>query len=209
MAESIVIASSAPVITVPATAEVVKAITASNVETAQATSQVVANASLQFNIFGYNINLLALLIGLIILGILWFAYTIQKSNKLDFADMITNDGRKVSLSKVLQLVGGLTATWIMIKLTLTNTLTDILFGTYLTYVGAIEGYAKFVAAKYGYSETGIKDGGIKANGVLEDQSAQKILRDAAVQASDAEASAKDAKVSIKNAAIDLKNGKDN
>lgn len=109
------------------------------------------------DLFGYHINLMALVMGLIILGTLTFAYRIQKSNKLDFADMITKDGKSVSLTKVLQLVGGITSTWIMIKLTLTGGLTETLLGLYLTYVGAIEGYSKFVAAKYGYKEGSVKD----------------------------------------------------
>ena len=45
----------------------------------------------------------------------------------------------------------------MVKLTLTNTLTEGVFGLYLAYVGAIEGYSKFVAAKYGYEEKSVKD----------------------------------------------------
>lgn len=71
--------------------------------------------------------------------------------------MFTKDGRSVSLTKVLQFVGGVTATWIMIKLTITGGLTESLFGLYLAYVGAIEGYSKFVAAKYGYNEKSVKD----------------------------------------------------
>jgi hypothetical protein len=108
-------------------------------------------------IFGYEFNLMAITIGVLILGILYLFYRIQKAEKLDFADMLTKDGRAVSLTKVLQLIGGLTSTWIMIKLTLTGGLTEALFGLYLTYVGAIEGYSKFVAAKYNYSETSVKD----------------------------------------------------
>ena len=172
--------------------------------TAQATSVAIATQSLQFQFFGYNINMIALLIGIILIGVVAFAYTIQKSNKLDFADMITFDGRKVSLSKVLQLLGGLTATWVMIKLTLTNSLSEVLFATYLTYVGAIEGYSKFVAAKYGYQETGIRDGGANAAArSAEEGSPIKILKAAEEQAETAEESAKDAKVSIKNATVDL------
>ncbi len=210
-------APSAPIIAIPAnaSADVIKAVTEGQAEVAQATSQAVATAALQFNVFGYNFSITTVAIGVIMLGILWFAYSIQKQDKLDFADMITFDGRKVSLSKVLQLLGGVTATWVMIKLTLTNSLSEVLFATYLTYVGAVEGYSKFVAAKYGYTETGIKDGGIgkppaggngTSNGSTGDASAEQILQDAAEQATDAEASAKDAKVSIKNAAIDIKNG---
>jgi hypothetical protein len=113
--------------------------------------------SMTVDFFGFSINLIAVLIVFIIACILTLFYRIQKSQKLDFADMITKDGRAVSLTKVLQLIGGLTATWVMIKLTLTGGLTEALFGLYLTYVGAIEGYSKFVAAKYNYTEKSVKD----------------------------------------------------
>lgn len=108
-------------------------------------------------LFGYSFNLPAIVICVAVLGILFLFYRIQKSQKLDFTDMITKDGKSVSLTKVLQLIGGLTSTWIMIKLTLTGGLTEALFGLYLTYVGAIEGYSKFVSAKYGYKETSVKE----------------------------------------------------
>lgn len=108
-------------------------------------------------LFGFTFNMMGIAIALMLLAILFLFYRIQKSEKLDFADMITKDGRAVSLTKILQLVGGVTATWIMIKLTLTGGLTEALFGLYLTYVGAIEGYSKFVAAKYNYNEKSVKD----------------------------------------------------
>ena len=128
----------------------------------EAASAVVSTASkssesIIVNLFGYNVNLMAALILVMIVGILFHLYRIQKTQKLDFADMFTKDGRSVSLTKVLQLIGGLTSTWIMVKLTLTNGLTESLFGLYLTYVGAIEGYSKYVAAKYNYSETSVRD----------------------------------------------------
>ncbi len=84
-------------------------------------------------------------------------WRIQATGKLDFADLITKDGRAVSLTKVLQLIGGSISSWVIIKLTLTGGLTEAIFGLYLTYVGAIEGYSKFVAAKYNYKETSVKD----------------------------------------------------
>lgn len=122
-----------------------------------AVAAVMTANSMTFDFFGFSINLIAVLIVFIIACILTLFYRIQKSKKLDFADMITKDGRAVSLTKVLQLIGGLTATWVMIKLTLTGGLTEALFGLYLTYVGAIEGYSKFVAAKYNYKEKSVKD----------------------------------------------------
>jgi len=109
------------------------------------------------DLFGLYFNAPAVAVLLLTLGILFLFYRIQKSGKLDFADMLTKDGRAISLTKVLQLIGGLTATWIMIKLTLTNTLTESLLGLYLAYVGAIEGYSKFVAAKYNYKEGSVLD----------------------------------------------------
>lgn len=191
-----------------ATTEISTAAVKAATEHVVATSAAAAQQSLEFTFHGIQINTIALLIGLVLLGILYMFYQIQKSNKLDFADMITKDGRAVSLTKVLQLLGGVTATWIMIKLTLTNALSESLFGIYLTYVGAIEGYSKYVAAKYGYQETSIKDGGVgtatDGNGDDSHPDAQKILKDAVAQAADAEASARDAKVSVKNAAADLK-----
>jgi hypothetical protein len=112
---------------------------------------------LTFVLFGHTFNIMAVAVALLVLGILFLFWRIQSSDKLDFADMITKDGRAISLTKVLQLIGGLTATWIMIKLTLTGGLTETILGIYLAYVGGIEGYSKFVAAKYGYSEKSVKD----------------------------------------------------
>ena len=115
------------------------------------------------SIFGHEINMMAmpylmvLIFGVLLLaGILFLFWRIQRSGKLDFADIITKNGKSVSLTKVLQLVGGLTATWLMVKLTLTGGLTEGLLGIYLTYVGGVEAYSKFVAAKYGYDEKSIK-----------------------------------------------------
>jgi len=104
-----------------------------------------------------QVNLMGLAMLALVFGLLFLFYRIQKSEKLDFADMITKNGKSVSLTKVLQLVGGVAATWIMIKLTLTGGLTEGMFGVYLAYVGAIEGYSKFVAAKYNYDEKSVKD----------------------------------------------------
>lgn len=109
------------------------------------------------NLFGFEFNIMALAMALTALGILFLFWRIQTTNKLDFADMITKDGRAVSLTKILQLVGGITATWIMVKLTLTGGLTEAVLGIYLAYVGGIEGYSKFISAKYKYNETSVRD----------------------------------------------------
>lgn len=96
-------------------------------------------------------------VALVFAGLIYFFWRIQKLDKLDFADMLTKDGRAVSLTKVLQLLGGVTATWVIVKLTINNTLSEAVLGLYLTYVGAIEGWSKFVAAKYNFNETSVRD----------------------------------------------------
>jgi Na+/H+ antiporter NhaD/arsenite permease-like protein len=107
--------------------------------------------------FGLQLNVMALAILCVLTIIGFLFYRMQKTEKLDFADMITKDGRGVSLTKILQLVGGMTATWVIIKLTLTGGLTETILGIYLAYVAGVEGYSKFVAAKYNYRESSVKD----------------------------------------------------
>ena len=63
--------------------------------------------------------------------------------------MITRDGTKVSTTKILQLVGGVVGTFIIIKVTLQGTLTWDLFAIYLSYVASIDGFSKLIMAKYG------------------------------------------------------------
>lgn len=120
-------------------------------------SSVKAMSSQMFDIFGVQVNGAALAIGFAFLGILFLFWRFQRAGTLDFADMVTKDGRSVSLTKVLQLLGGITGTWVIIKLTLHGGINEGVLGLYLTYVGAIEGWSKFVSAKYGYNETSVKD----------------------------------------------------
>lgn len=96
----------------------------------------------------------------VMLGIIFMLFwRIQLSKKLDFTDMLTKNGKSVSLTKVLQLIGGITSTWVIINLALSNTLSESIFGLYLAYVGSIEAYSKFIAARYNYSETSVNDKG--------------------------------------------------
>lgn len=66
-----------------------------------------------------------------------------------WTDMITRDGTKVSTTKLLQLVGGVVATWVIIQLTIQEKITWDLFAIYLAYVASIDGYSKFILARYG------------------------------------------------------------
>ena len=115
------------------------------------------NSALILNIFNYQINLASVLIVLCIFGIVYTFWKIQSAKRLDFADMLTKDGSKVSSTKVLQLVGGIVASWVIIKTGSTGALSIEMFAIYLAYVGSIEGWSKFISAKYNYSETSIKE----------------------------------------------------
>ena len=81
---------------------------------------------------------------------LFLFYQAQKREHLDWTDLITANGSTaVSLTKCLQLIGGVVGTWIMIKTTLQGKLTWDLFAIYLAYVASVDGFSKFIAAKYG------------------------------------------------------------
>lgn len=130
---------------------------AAPLEAASAATASFTQQSMIISLWGFDVNLMSVLMFGIIFGLLFLFYRIQATDKLDFADMITKDGRAVSLTKVLQLVGGITATWIMVKYAASGTLNETLFGLYLAYVGGIEGYSKFVSAKYKYNEKSVRD----------------------------------------------------
>lgn len=92
--------------------------------------------------------------GIIIVCLLSFmGYLFHKAGKLDWTDLITARGpdNKVSLTKFLQLVGGVIGSWAVIHTVLHDKLTYDILMVYLAYVASIEGFSKFVAAKYGAS----------------------------------------------------------
>lgn len=99
-------------------------------------------------IMGFTFNIY----GALILGFLLFMagafFRAQKRGHLNWTDMITRDGDKVSATKVLQLVGGAVGTWIVIQMTLKGQLTWDMFAIYLGYVASIDGFSKLVLAKY-------------------------------------------------------------
>lgn len=76
-------------------------------------------------------------------------YHSHKAHHLDWLDLIRVKGsNNLSLTKFLQLIGGITGTWMVVYTTLHNRLTYDLLLVYLAYVGAIDGWSKFVSARY-------------------------------------------------------------
>ena len=98
---------------------------------------------------------LAVVISVLALLFIFMMWRATVKGHLDWKDMVTSKGsNKVSLTKVLQLVGGVTGTWMMVYLTMKGNVSSDFFFTYLAYVGAIEGWSKFIAAKYGGADAG-------------------------------------------------------
>lgn len=100
-------------------------------------------------LFGITFNIYAVLLTLVFIVFLIAVYRAQRVNRFDWMDMITRDGTKISGTKLLQMIGGVVATWIVIKLTLQGQLDWDIFAIYLAYVASIDGFSKFILAKYG------------------------------------------------------------
>jgi hypothetical protein len=107
-------------------------------------------------IYGHTFNvyagILLTLFGLLLYG--FYKVQTDKNNAFDWTDMLTGVNqstgkREASTSKILQLVGAITATFIVVKLTIQNALTFDIFGTYLAYVSATDAFTRFMLAKYG------------------------------------------------------------
>ena len=98
---------------------------------------------------GYEINAFAVAIIIFFLILLIAIARAQFTGKLDWTDMLTRDGTKVSTTKLLQLVGGGVASWVVIKLAITKDLNVDIFVTYLMYIAGSDGYAKYIMARYG------------------------------------------------------------
>lgn len=91
----------------------------------------------------------------------------QVRGKLNWMDLICRGKQNsvISLSKILQLVGGIVATWIVIKSTILSegNISWEIFTAYLAYVGSVEAYGKYIT---------LKSGGLGPNAYQEDDYAQ-------------------------------------
>lgn len=118
----------------------------------------------------------------LIFGFLFVIFFIaQVRGKLDFMDLICRGKTPmVSLSKILQLVGGIVSTWVVIKSTILSEgrISWEIFTAYLAYVGSVEAYGKYITLKNGgynqndypggynrggYSQPGYNQGGYNQN----------------------------------------------
>lgn len=104
-------------------------------------SPIISLLGMSFNIYGIILLVLAIIFAI--------AYRdAAAKHGLNWVDMITRDGNKVSFSKILQMVGGVVGTWIVVQTTLAGQLTWDIFAIYLAYVASVDGFSKFITARY-------------------------------------------------------------
>lgn len=92
---------------------------------------------------------------------LFVAIKWQKESKINFSDIITYPNtNNVSLTKVIQLFGGIVSSWVIVKLTIQESITWDIFFIYLLYTGGVETFSKYFRNKY---KTGISQNTEKDN----------------------------------------------
>lgn len=69
------------------------------------------------------------------------------NDKYKLIHIVSNPDGTASLTRLLQLSAGATGTWVIIKLTLANTLTVDVFAVYLAAMGISEGFTKWIQSK--------------------------------------------------------------
>ena len=100
-----------------------------------------------------GLDLMSFTIIIMFLSFVVMFWRAQAKNQLNWIDLIRKPGSPtISLTKVIQLLGAMVATWIMVKMAMADKVSWDLLATYLAYVGSVEGYSKFVSAKYGNSQ---------------------------------------------------------
>lgn len=120
---------------------------------ADVTQQIIEQAS-TITLFGHTFNVWAIMLLGLFGGLMYALDKARRSGAIDWADLVTSVDQgtgqvQASLPKILQLIGGVTATFIVIKLTLQNAINWDIFGIYLTYVAGVESFSRFMLAKYG------------------------------------------------------------
>lgn len=101
-----------------------------------------------------NLIMIASAIALWVIVVIFYRLVKQThdSEAIDWTGLVTAKGTSiVSLTKVIQLVGSVVGSWVIIKVTLQEKITWDLFSIYLAYTASVEGYSKFLSAKYGGS----------------------------------------------------------
>lgn len=99
-----------------------------------------------------------------VLVLLLLLYGLYKNNTdekcpWEWWHLVSDRQGKGSLTRVLQLLGGITATFVIVYQTLNTTVTTELFAVYLAALGVSEGFSKWLQHRYSGSEQSKGDNG--------------------------------------------------
>ena len=111
------------------------------------------------SLFGYDFNFYGVFLLAAIAFFMYIFWKAQRNKRLDWVDLITKDGLRVSLTKILNLVGGFVGTWIVVQMTVAGDMTWDILAVYLAYVASVEGFSKFITAKYRSDDSPYHGGG--------------------------------------------------
>jgi hypothetical protein len=87
------------------------------------------------------------LIAIVLLVIVLIKMSVSTSNKFHLIDTVSNTDGSASLTRMLQLIAGVTGTWVILQATAGKWLTVDIFGVYLAAMGISEGFTKWVNSK--------------------------------------------------------------
>lgn len=116
------------------------------------------------SLFGYDFNFYGLFLLVAVFFFVFLFWKAQRNRRLDWVDIITRDGKFVSLTKILNLVGGFVGTWVIVQITAAGDMTWDILAVYLAYVASVEGFSKFILAKYQRDDTPYYNGGYQPPG---------------------------------------------
>lgn len=84
---------------------------------------------------------------------LWFIGILWKNRRtINCADLVTNRHGKLSRVALAQLSGVIVASWLPIHMAITDKIDSMVLLACLSYLGAVEGYSKWLAHKEGQSK---------------------------------------------------------
>lgn len=87
------------------------------------------------------------LFALIVFFMLVWKFSKDPNSKFNWIDLISNPDGSASLTRTLQLIAGLTGTWVIIQSTVGKWLTVEIFTVYLAAMGISEGFTKWIQSK--------------------------------------------------------------
>lgn len=101
-----------------------------------------------------NIQINLVMVSVIFFLAMLVALLWQAARKgLSCLDLITDKGsNRLSLTKTMNLVGGVVGAWAVMRMAIDKSLTETLFAVYLAYCAGTHGFSTWLSAKFGGSK---------------------------------------------------------